>query len=62
MGRLPREGTDEAAASLRVLELLDVKPVLGASFTITFEVDHVETTQTFILCGWWEPSISSTPS
>ena len=54
VGRLPRAGTGEAATSLRVLELLDVKPVLGAPFTITFEVDHVETTQTFTLCGWWD--------
>jgi putative ABC transport system permease protein len=53
-GRLPREGTDEAATDTRVLELLGVKPELGARFTITFPVDGRETTQTFTLCGWWE--------
>ena len=53
-GRLPREGTDEAATDTRVLELLGVEPKLGAQFTITFLVDGHETTQTFTLCGWWE--------
>ena len=53
-GRLPREGTDEAAVSLRVLELLGVGAKLGNPFTVTFEVDNVETTQTFTLCGWWD--------
>ena len=53
-GRLPREGTGEAAASLRVLELLGVEPALGSAFTITFDVGGVETTQTFTLCGWWD--------
>lgn len=53
-GRLPKEGTDEAAADTRVLELLGVTPELGAKFTITFPVDGHETTQTFTLCGWWE--------
>ncbi len=27
---------------------------IGAEFTVTFHVDGHETTQTFILCGWWE--------
>ena len=53
-GRLPREGTDEAATDTHVLELLGVKPELGAQFTVTFTVDGRETTQTFTLCGWWE--------
>ena len=53
-GRLPREGTNEAATDTRVLELLGVEPELGATFTITFSVDGHETTQTFTLCGWWE--------
>ncbi|MEI3362359.1 MAG: hypothetical protein V8R75_07205 [Oscillospiraceae bacterium] len=37
-----------------MLELLGVEPELGAAFTMTFEVDGHETTQTFTLCGWWE--------
>ena len=53
-GRLPREGTNEAATDLRVLELLGVEPKIGTEFTVTFNVDNRETTQTFVLCGWWE--------
>ena len=53
-GRLPKEGTREAATDTRVLELLGVEPELGAEFTVTFEVDGQETTQSFTLCGWWE--------
>ncbi|MDO4174935.1 MAG: ABC transporter permease [Eubacteriales bacterium] len=53
-GRLPQEGTDEAATDLQVLSLLGVKPEIGAKFTMTFLVDGKETTQTFTLCGWWE--------
>ena len=54
VGRLPQEGTDEAATDTRVLELLGVEPELGAQFTVTFAVDGHETAQTFTLCGWWE--------
>lgn len=53
-GRLPEEGTNEAATDISVLELLGVTPELGAEFTITFPVDGIKTTQTFTLCGWWE--------
>ena len=53
-GRLPAEGTDEAATDTHVLELLGIEPELGAQFTITFDVDGHQTTQTFTLCGWWE--------
>lgn len=53
-GRLPQEGTDEAATDTYVLSLLGVEPELGAKFTVTFEVDGHTTTQTFTLCGWWE--------
>lgn len=53
-GRLPQEGTNEAATDTHVLELLGVEPEIGAEFTVTFEVDGRETTQTFTLCGWWE--------
>ncbi|MGI6027978.1 MAG: FtsX-like permease family protein [Candidatus Heteroscillospira sp.] len=53
-GRMPREGTNEAATDTRVLELLGVEPEVGAEFTMTFEVDGHETTQTFTLCDWWE--------
>ncbi len=53
-GRLPQEGTNEAATDTHVLELLGVEPELGAQFTVTFLVDGHETTQTFTLCGWWE--------
>lgn len=53
-GRLPEEGTDEAATDTKVLELLGVEPKLGEKFTVTFDVDGKSTTQTFTLCGWWE--------
>ncbi|MGO5030023.1 ABC transporter permease [Candidatus Agathobaculum pullicola] len=53
-GRLPKEGTDEAATDTRVLALLGIEPELGAQFTVTFTVDGHQTTQTFTLCGWWE--------
>ena len=53
-GRLPAEGTDEAATDTHVLDLLGIEPELGAQFTITFDVDGHETTQTFTLCGWWD--------
>lgn len=53
-GRLPAENTNEAAADKKVLELLGVEPEAGAEFTVTFDVDGKETTETFTLCGWWE--------
>ncbi len=53
-GRLPREDTNEAATDTHVLQLLGVEPKIGTSFTVTFDVDGHETTQTFTLCGWWE--------
>ncbi len=53
-GRLPKEGTDEAATDTHVLSLLGIEPEIGAEFTITFDVDGHPTTQTFTLCGWWE--------
>ena len=53
-GRLPEEGTDEAATDTAVLALLGIQPEIGAEFTLTFDVDGRTTTQTFTLCGWWE--------
>lgn len=53
-GRLPKEGTNEAATDTHVLALLGVEPKLGETFTVTFDVDGRETTQTFTLCGWWD--------
>ena len=53
-GRLPQEGTNQAATDTHVLALLGVKPELGAEFTVTFDVDGQQTTQAFQLCGWWE--------
>ena len=53
-GRLPKEGTNEAATDTHVLALLGVEPKLGETFTVTFVVDGHETTQTFTLCGWWD--------
>lgn len=53
-GQLPAEGTDEAATDTHTLALLGVEPKLGTPFTVTFDVDGKQTTQTFTLCGWWE--------
>lgn len=53
-GRFPKEGTNEAATDTQVLALLGVEPEIGAQFTMTFNVDGTETTETFTLCGWWE--------
>ncbi len=38
-GRLPQEGTNEAATDTHVLELLGEAPELGAQFTVTFFVN-----------------------
>lgn len=59
-GRLPTEGTMEAATDLDVLALLGVTPKLGEKFSITFDVAGVPTTQEFTLCGWWESDSAST--
>ncbi len=53
-GSLPWEGTDQAATDTHVLELLGIEPEIGTEFTVTFNVDGQETTQTFTLSGWWE--------
>lgn len=53
-GRLPNEGTNEAATDTKVLSLLGIEPEIGAEFTLTIDVDGRETTETFTLCGWWE--------
>lgn len=53
-GKFPTEGTREAATDTSILTLLGVEPVVGAQFTMTFLVDGVETTETFLLSGWWD--------
>lgn len=53
-GRLPAEGTNEAATDTRVLSLLGVEPQLGNEFTMSFNVDGQEVKETFVLSGWWE--------
>jgi len=53
-GSLPAEGSNEAATDIRVLELLGIEPEIGVEFTMPFAVDGTSTTETFILCGWWE--------
>lgn len=53
-GRLPEEGTEEAAVDYKILQLLGIEPQLGTEFSVTFDVEGRETTQTFTLCGWWE--------
>lgn len=53
-GRLPKEGTNEAATDLKVLELLGVEPEIGAQFTVPITMKGQTVTETFTLCGWWE--------
>ena len=53
-GHLPQEGTMEAAADTRVLKALNVPCEIGTEFSVTMDVDGTETTEHFILCGWWE--------
>lgn len=53
-GRLPKEGTNEAATDTEVLHLLGVVPKVGAEFTLSMEVGGEQTEQTFTLSGWWE--------
>ena len=53
-GRLPEEGTNEAATDTRILELLGVTPNMGTEFTQTFPVDGETSTPTFTLSGGWE--------
>ncbi|MBO5473312.1 MAG: ABC transporter permease [Lachnospiraceae bacterium] len=53
-GRLPKEGTKEAATDTRVLSLLGVKPEIGTEFTLTIDIDGTPVTETFTLCGYWE--------
>ena len=59
-GRLPAEGTDEAAADTRVLALLGVPAEIGAQFTLPISMcgsEREKTTEieaTFTLCGYWE--------
>ncbi len=52
-GRLPKEGTNEAATDLEILNLLGVEPKIGAEFTVMINVCGKPTKQTFTLCGWW---------
>lgn len=58
-GKLPKEGTNEAAADTRVLKILNVPLELGAEFSITMDVDGKETTESFVLSGWWEYDLVS---
>ncbi len=53
-GRLPKEGTNEAATDLEVLRLLGVEAKIGTEFTVLVDVCGKPTQQTFTLCGWWE--------
>ena len=54
VGKLPAEGTNEAAADTEILRLLGVEPKLGAEFTVLIDVCGKLKEQTFTLCGWWE--------
>jgi putative ABC transport system permease protein len=53
-GSLPQEDSNQAATDTKILALLGIEAQIGAPFTVTFTVNGIETTQTFILSGWWE--------
>lgn len=53
-GRLPKEGTNEAAADLEILKLLGVQPKIGEKFIVSMDVAGKQIEQEFTLCGWWE--------
>lgn len=53
-GSLPKEGTNEAATDTRLLRLLGVEPVIGNEFTVTYKVNNISVTRTYVLSGYWE--------
>lgn len=53
-GRLPKENTNEAATDTRLLEALGIPKEIGTEFSVTINVDGIETTESFVLCGFWE--------
>lgn len=53
-GRLPKEGTNEAAADLEILKLLGVQPKIGEKFIVSMDVAGKQIEKEFTLCGWWE--------
>ena len=66
-GKLPKEGTNQAATDTRVLELLGVKPEVGTKFTMTYNLgsgtgEETPVTKAFELSGWWEYDEAATAS
>lgn len=53
-GNLPEEGTRQAAADKKVLELLGIEPEIGKEFTVAFHVNGREVTRTYLLSGFWD--------
>lgn len=53
-GRLPKENTNEAAADTRLLDALGIPKEIGTEFSVTIDVDGTQTTEEFVLCGFWE--------
>ncbi|MBR2407725.1 MAG: ABC transporter permease [Lachnospiraceae bacterium] len=56
-GRLPQEGTNEAATDRAVLAMLEIEPELGTEFTLSIGVGEHQVERTFTLCGWWESDV-----
>lgn len=58
-GKLPKEGTKEAAVDEKVLDLLGVKKEIGTTFELTYSMGVIgagkktDITETFVLSGWW---------
>ncbi len=53
-GRLPNPGTKEIATDKKVLSLLGAKGALGEEINLIIDIDGVEITETFTLCGIWD--------
>lgn len=53
-GKLPQEGTNQAAIDSNVLNALGIEKKIGSEFQISIDVDGTLTTETFTLSGWWE--------
>lgn len=58
-GTLPQEGTNQIACDTRILNLLGIKPEIGAQLHLAYQLgsgaaNPVLTENTFSLSGWWE--------
>lgn len=53
-GRLPKEGTNEAACDSRILKILGIEPEIGKHFSLDIATAEGIVKKDFVLSGWWE--------